>query len=180
MLAKSPAGPRANRHSQKTAPLEWNPPLFGGLLRRERKVAHCGLSARSTSRGDATFEVKVMRIHLKALLVFGFCSTQVLAAAPNALAADLAVTPSRSARIHVIHHKRLMLRDYDGTPIVLGRYYPTQPVMTYDGTLLVSRSCRTYPVAAQTPDRLPYISRDGGCCTAVANSHLYPYARPYL
>ena len=124
-----------------------------------------------------------MRTYLKALLVFGFGAMQILAAAPDGLAADLAVTPSHRARVHVIHHGRLMLRDYDGTPIVLGRYVPIRPVLLsgYDGiAVVVPRSCRTFPVEAQTQRRLPYISRGGGCCTQAPNSHQYPYARPYI
>jgi hypothetical protein len=58
----------------------------------------------------------MLRRHLEALAMLSFAAAMI-AAAPGARAADLSVSP---AGVHVVHHARLRLvRDYDGTPIVI-------------------------------------------------------------
>jgi len=88
---------------------------------------------------------------LKAALLFGLGAMQVLAPAPEILAADLAVTAPKRA---VVHHKRLrVVRDYDGTPIVLRRAAPML-VRGYDGTTLVrSPFYVAVPMMRATPAR---------------------------
>jgi hypothetical protein len=73
-----------------------------------------------------------MRTCLKALLIAGFCAAQIHAAPPAALAADLAVTPVKK-----VHKRGRVVRDYDGTPIVLRRVRP-MVARTYDGTLVLA------------------------------------------
>ena len=93
---------------------------------------------------------------------------------PNmpARAADLAVTPKR--HVHIYKHKRVVLRDYDGTPIRLARFRPTVPVP--EGPFHAGL-CVTQVVIPRTERPIPYISKGGGCCSTASNSHLYPYAR---
>jgi hypothetical protein len=103
----------------------------------------------------------------------GFAAAMGLSDIPSAHAADLAVTPKR--HVHVIHkHRRVVLRDYDGTPIVLARYHPTLPVPTGP---FQAGLCVTQVVIPQSERPIPYIARTGGCCSRASNSHLYPYAR---
>ena len=59
-----------------------------------------------------------MRTFVKALLILGFGIAQMPAAPPQALAADAALTPGGKS-VRVIHHRSRVVRDYDGTPIVL-------------------------------------------------------------
>ena len=92
-----------------------------------------------------------MRTCLKALLVVGFGATQILAAPSHVVAADLAVTPTK----RVIHHKRQqVVRDYDGTPIVLRRARPLM-IRSYDGTAVaLGRPLyEAIPVPLATPAR---------------------------
>lgn len=112
-----------------------------------------------------------MRTYLKALLLVGFGTLQMLEAAPTVSAADLTVKRVKRVAVHVIHHKRvivrhrsLVVRDYDGTPIVVRR----SPVVVrgYDGTLLVSARYDAYPVRRGQPTRylngepvLPHVPR---------------------
>ena len=65
-----------------------------------------------------------MRIFLQALVVLGLGATHMLAATPAVLAADVALTPPNKATVRVIKrvkaiHRVRIVRDYDGTPIVL-------------------------------------------------------------
>ncbi len=87
-------------------------------------------------------------------------------------AADLALRPARHVPIY--KHKRVVLRDYDGTPIRLARFRPTFPV---PGGPLHAGLCVTQVVIPMTERRIPYINKGGACCSAASNSHLYPYAR---
>jgi hypothetical protein len=74
-----------------------------------------------------------MRTCVKLLCLLGF-GTQLLTAPTLVLAADLAVTPTKKAS-RVIQRQRLrVVRDYDGTPIVLRRARPVA-VRTYDGAI---------------------------------------------
>jgi len=87
----------------------------------------------------------------KMLLVIGVGLLQSLAAAPSIRAADLEVAPAVK-RVHV-HHRRIFVRDYDGTPIYIGRYHPTWRVLHhyYGAPVLADRSYRTYPVDMPQP-----------------------------
>ena len=65
-----------------------------------------------------------MQTFMKALIVFGFGSAQILAVAPAVRAADADLTPPRKASVRVIKrlkviHRVRTVRDYDGTPIVI-------------------------------------------------------------
>jgi hypothetical protein len=86
-----------------------------------------------------------MRTLLKAFLLVGFGAIQVVEAAPSASAADLAVTPRA---VRVIHH-RVVVRDYDGTPVI--RREQRVVIRNYDGTALVSTQYDLYPVQRATP-----------------------------
>jgi hypothetical protein len=99
-----------------------------------------------------------MRIPLKALLICGFGALLGLAAIPGSLASD--APTSRAARTHVIHHRGLAVRDYDGTPIRLGRQTVVRPVPLSGagGLAVVEDSCRTYPVPVRVLPRQAYIS----------------------
>ena len=114
-----------------------------------------------------------MRAPVKAALVFGLGTMMALAAIPDARAADLAVTPLKASRVHVVRHRSRIFRDYDGTPVILLRYRPTVPVVIYrpDGAaILVHHHVRTQPVQEQPRPlvyRQAYISRVG-----------YPYFVP--
>ena len=85
-----------------------------------------------------------MRTSLKALLLIGFCATQVLPGAASVLAADLAVTSVKRAAVRVIHHRSAVVRDYDGTMVI--RRARRVVVQNYDGTALVSTQYDLYPV----------------------------------
>ena len=75
-----------------------------------------------------------MQTSLKALSIVGLGALLLLPAAPSVLAADLGVTPVKKRMI--IHHKSRIVRDLDGTPIIVRRAPPL--VMTgYDGTVVV-------------------------------------------
>jgi hypothetical protein len=74
---------------------------------------------------------------------------------PAVQAADLSVTRTR----HVHHRFGHIVRDYDGTPVVWGRYHPTHPVLVseYVGApFVVDHFYRSYPTQLQP---LPYIRR---------------------
>jgi hypothetical protein len=120
----------------------------------------------------------VMKRHLSALLavlpVAAFAAAMALSGVPSAQAADLAVTPAKSPRVHVIRHRQVVLRDYDGTPIILVRFRPTVPVPAGP---LHAGLCVTQVVIPKSERPIPYIARTGGCCSRASNSHLYPYAR---
>lgn len=93
------------------------------------------------------------RTYLKAVLLLGFGAIQVLAAAPEVRAADLAVTPAKRAA--VVRHERVrVVRDYDGTPIALRRAAPVV-VRGHDGAAIVVRSPYfvAHPVERATPTR---------------------------
>jgi hypothetical protein len=93
-----------------------------------------------------------MRIYLQIILLLGFAAAQIPAVPSNALAADLAVTPAKKA---VIKHKRSrVVRDYDGTPIVLRRVRPVM-VRDYDGRALVlsHHLHEAIPMMRATPTR---------------------------
>jgi hypothetical protein len=96
-----------------------------------------------------------MRKQLTALLGLAVGALISLSQASVAQAADLAVT----RHAHVFHRGGRIVRDYDGTPVVWGRYRPTHPVVVseYIGApIVVDNFYRSYPVQQQP---LPYIRR---------------------
>jgi hypothetical protein len=92
-----------------------------------------------------------MNRSLQALLLIGFGLMQIPAAAPDASAADLSVT-RKKASARVIHRHRVrVVRDYDGTPIVLRRARPMW-VRDLDGTTrVVHHLSNAYPVDSAMP-----------------------------
>lgn len=91
-----------------------------------------------------------MRTYLKALVFIGFCTTQVLGTAPNGSAADLAVKRIKKVSARTVHHKSIVVRDLDGTPIVLRRARP-MVLSNYDGTILVKPLYDAIPVQRPQP-----------------------------
>ena len=85
-----------------------------------------------------------MPTFLKALLLVGFGAIQVSEVAPSASAADLAVTPVKRVAVRVIHHRSVVVRDYDGTMVI--RRVHRVVLRNYDGTPLVSTQYDLYPV----------------------------------
>lgn len=83
-----------------------------------------------------------LNARLVALSIFGFAII-ALPTVPPAWAADLSLKPAKSGRVHVVRHKRPLLRDYDGTTIRLGHY---------------QGRCATYPVQIAIETPLRYIS----------------------
>jgi hypothetical protein len=75
-----------------------------------------------------------MQTSLKALLIVGVGTLLMLEAAPSVSAADLAVTPVKKRAF--IHHRSRIVRDLDGTPIIVRRARP-MVVRAYDGTVVV-------------------------------------------
>ena len=74
-----------------------------------------------------------MQTSLKALSIVGLGALLLLSATPSVSAADLGVTPIKKRAI--IHHRSRIVRDLDGTPIIVRRARPL--VMTgYDGTVV--------------------------------------------
>ena len=74
-----------------------------------------------------------MRTSLKAILIVGLGALLMLKAAPSVSAADLGVTIKKRV---ITHHRSRIVRDLDGTPIIVRRARPI--VMTgYDGTVIV-------------------------------------------
>ena len=84
-----------------------------------------------------------MRTSLKALLIAGVGALLMLEAIPRVLAADLAVTPVKKRAI--IHHRTRIVRDLDGTPIIVR---PASPLVVrgYDGRVIVTRLYSNYSV----------------------------------
>lgn len=70
-----------------------------------------------------------MRKCLSAFLVLAV-GAMFVPAAPSALAADLGVTKSKKARYHAPKRLRVV-RDYDGTPVVVHRIRPVKVVGPY-------------------------------------------------
>jgi hypothetical protein len=85
-----------------------------------------------------------MRTSLKALLLVGFGATLVMQGAPGASAADLAVAPVKRSAVRVIHHRSVVVRDYDGSLVI--RRVHRVVVRNYDGTALVTTRSDLYPV----------------------------------
>ena len=106
-----------------------------------------------------------MRTPLKAFLVLFLAVMMMPAAVPEVEAADLGVTRVKKARIHAVRYRSPIIRDYDGTLIVLRRYHPTYLVARgFDGAPIVAHHVRTQRVIYQ-PNAFvhpPYISRYGG------------------
>ena len=92
-----------------------------------------------------------MRIHLQLILLLGFGAAQILATPSTTLAADLAVTPTKRV---VKHTRSRVVRDYDGTPIMLRRAAPLM-ARDHDGRALVlaHRLHEAIPVIRATPTR---------------------------
>ena len=88
-----------------------------------------------------------------AVLGFGAMFAMTAAPAPEAVAADLSVTPvTKSAR--VVHHRRArVVRDYDGTAVIERRVRIVQRLP--DGTLATDLADRDDPVDARHPAHLP-------------------------
>jgi hypothetical protein len=88
---------------------------------------------------------------LKAAAVVGFGAMLAMTAAPapEAVAADLGVTPvTKSAR--VVHHRRArVVRDYDGTAVIERRVRIVQRLP--DGTLAESWHNEMFPSMRATP-----------------------------
>ncbi len=110
-----------------------------------------------------------MRKYLTAILLVGLGATQIVASAPAVQAADLGVTTVKKAR--VIHHKRLkVVRDYDGTPVVVYRGPPVV-VRNYDGTTRVVHERYHQPVTGPEPR---YYFNGQPVRSAVFIRHYYP------
>jgi hypothetical protein len=74
-----------------------------------------------------------MQTSLKVLSIAGLGALLLLPAAPSVSAADLGVTIKKRV---IIHHRSRIVRDLDGTPIIVRRARPL--MMTgYDGTVVV-------------------------------------------
>jgi len=93
-----------------------------------------------------------MRTSLKALMLVGFGTILMLDTAPPVSAADLSVTPVKRASGYVVHRKRAVIRhrspivrDLDGTQIVVRR---ARPLVTtaYDGTPIVRPLYENIPI----------------------------------
>jgi hypothetical protein len=113
-------------------------------------------------RGDAPgafslHEVEIMRIVVKALLLAGFCAMQ-MEAAPAVSAAELAIKPIKKASVRVIQrsrivrHRQPIVRDYDGTAVVMRRYR-TVALPSYDGTVIVKPEYELVAVRGAQPTR---------------------------
>jgi hypothetical protein len=83
-----------------------------------------------------------MRTFVKALVVVGLGAALMPAAAPEVLAADVALTPAK--RVKIVHRARVV-RDYDGTPIVI-RLAPPRLQLDAAGQLY-----ETVPLTRETP-----------------------------
>jgi hypothetical protein len=80
---------------------------------------------------------------------------------PDAHAADLAVTRPAKARVHAVRHRSRIVRDYDGTPVILRRYVPSYVLAAADfyGAPIIARPAyRTYPVTVQPTVPVPYVT----------------------
>ena len=91
-----------------------------------------------------------MRMGLKVLLITGVAALS-WEAAPS-LAADPGTTPAGATKVRVIKHKRVVhrvVRDYDGTPILLRR----RPMVLRDhgGARVVLNTEETIPLQRPTP-----------------------------
>jgi hypothetical protein len=85
---------------------------------------------------------------LLALLVVGFFATELLAGASSVMAADIAVT--RVSKAPVRAYKRLkVVRDYDGTPVVVRRGRLLGP--GYDGSPTTMSALYHAPVMRPQP-----------------------------
>src|SRR6188768_4247975 len=76
----------------------------------------------------------IMQTSLKALSIFGLGALLLLPAAPSVSAADLGLRPIKK-RV-VIHHRSRIVRDLDGTPIIVRRARPLM-FTGYDGTVVL-------------------------------------------
>jgi hypothetical protein len=92
-----------------------------------------------------------MRTYLPIVLLIGFGAAQILATPSTTLAADLAVTPTKRV---VKHTRSRVVRDYDGTPILLRRVRPVT-AREYDGRVLAlsHHLHEAIPVIRATPTR---------------------------
>ena len=75
-----------------------------------------------------------MQTSLKALSIFGLSALLLLPAAPSVSAADLGLRPIKK-RVN-IHHRSRIVRDLDGTPIIVRRARPLM-FTGYDGTIVL-------------------------------------------
>ena len=75
-----------------------------------------------------------MQTSLKALSIVGLGALLLLPAAPSVSAADLGLRPIKK-RV-VIHHRSRIVRDLDGTPIIVRRARPLM-FTGYDGTVVL-------------------------------------------
>jgi hypothetical protein len=75
-----------------------------------------------------------MQASTKALVITGLGSLLMLQGAPSGSAADLSVRPLKKKV--VLHHRSRIVRDLDGTPIIVRPAYP-MVMRAYDGTVLV-------------------------------------------
>ena len=92
-----------------------------------------------------------MRTYFNAFLLLAFCTAQLPASAPQALANGITAKPKKAA-VQVIRHKRLkVVADYDGTPIVLRRARPVV-LSDYGGVVVLDnlREAHRVPRAAPT------------------------------
>ena len=90
-----------------------------------------------------------MRTYFNAFLLLAFCTAQLPASAPPALANGITAKPKKAA-VRVIRHKRLkVVADYDGTPIVLRRARPV--VLSGYGEPIVLGLYEAHRVPRATP-----------------------------
>lgn len=91
-----------------------------------------------------------MKAYLKASLLAVFATTAMLEAVPGVSAADLALKSVKKVSVRAVHHKTLVVRDLDGTPIILRRARPAV-LRSYDGALLASPQYEAIPVERPQP-----------------------------
>lgn len=92
-----------------------------------------------------------MRTSLKALLLAGFGITLMLPAAPPVAAADLSLQRVKRVAVRHVHHRSPVVRDYDGTPIVIRRRAVV--VSDADGVVRMSAQYEAIPMPAAQPRR---------------------------
>lgn len=90
-----------------------------------------------------------MRGCLKAIVFLAVGLMPMTLVPPEVSAADLTVTRGKQVKRVVHRHRARVVRDYDGTPIVLRRARP-MVVREFDGTTRVVRPLgNAYPVIAE-------------------------------
>ena len=98
-------------------------------------------------------KVEVMRTWISTMLAVGVGAIPIMGAAPGVSAAELSLQqPSRAVVVHhrkaIRHHSRLV-RDLDGTPILLRRLPEFQ--RGYDGPVRLTAQYEAVPVRGAAP-----------------------------